>query len=275
MLGTFPALDCGEVVTWWISVESVEGDYVVSPYNAPSDSWVSEVWSGIEVAFDDDFNSDQGWTIVSGAGTGNFVRATPSGSGGARCDNASDADGSGMCFVSGNSDSEDIDDGSTSITSPSMDASNGGMLQYSRWYSNGNACGGATPLDDAMVVEVSDDGGMSWVELETVGPGGSEVDGGWFAKEWDIDSIPGVSPTADFRIRFTASDLNNASIVEAAVDAISITSKYCDEINCPGDLTGDGVVDVDDLLEAVAGFGTDYDVDDILTVLKNYGNSCP
>ena len=275
MVGTFPALDCGEVVSWWISVQSVEGDYVVSPYNAPSDSWVSEVWTGIEVAFEDDFNSDQGWTVVSGAGTGNFVRVTPAGSGGARCDNASDADGSGLCFVSGNADSEDIDDGSTSIESPSMDASNGGILRYSRWYSNGNACGGTTPLDDALVVEVSDDAGMSWVELETVGPNGSEVDGGWFAKEWDVDSISGVSPTADFRIRFTASDLNNASIVEAAVEAISITSKYCDEIDCDGDLTGDGVVNVDDILEAVAGYGSDYDVDDILTVLKNYGHSCP
>ena len=43
---------------------------------------------------------------------------------------------------------------------------------------------------------------------------------------------------------------------------------------CPGDLNGDGGINVDDLLEAVAGFGTIYDVNDILLVLENYGNSC-
>jgi hypothetical protein len=275
MLGTFPALDCGEVVTWWISVESVEGDYVVSPYNAPSDSWVSEVWTGTEVAFEDDFNSDQGWTVVFGAGTGNWERVTPAGSGGIRCDNDSDADGSGMCFVSGNAVDEDIDDGTTILTSPMMDASTGGVLHYSRWYSNGASCDGASPNADIFVVEISDNDGGSWMELEVVGPSGSEVDGGWYAKAWQLEDIPGIDLNAEFRIRFTASDLSDGSVVEAAVDAVSITSKYCDEIKCVGDLTGDGVVNVDDLLEAVAGFGTDYDVDDILTVLKNFGNSCP
>ncbi len=43
---------------------------------------------------------------------------------------------------------------------------------------------------------------------------------------------------------------------------------------CDGDLNEDGVVDVNDILEAVSGFGTLYDVNDILTVLENYGSSC-
>ncbi|MDP7030554.1 MAG: hypothetical protein QF733_10075 [Phycisphaerales bacterium] len=43
---------------------------------------------------------------------------------------------------------------------------------------------------------------------------------------------------------------------------------------CDGDLNGDGVIGVDDILEAVSGFGTDYTVDDILLVLKNFGNAC-
>ncbi len=43
---------------------------------------------------------------------------------------------------------------------------------------------------------------------------------------------------------------------------------------CDGDLTGDGEVNVNDILEAVSGFGTDYWVDDILEVLENFGNSC-
>ncbi|MDP7030394.1 MAG: S8 family serine peptidase [Phycisphaerales bacterium] len=274
MVGTFPAFDCGAAVNWYIAVESVEGDLVVSPYNAPADAWYAEAWSGIDIAFDDDFNTDQGWSVYAGAGTGNWERVTPSGSGGARCDAATDADGSGMCFVSGNGVDEDVDDGSTTLTSPDMDASNGGTLSYARWYSNGNSCGGADPMNDVFVVDVSDDGGASWVNLETVGPTGGEVDGGWFTKEWDVEAIPGVTPSDVFRIRFTVSDLNDGSIVEAAVDAVGISTKYCDELPCPGDFTGDGMVDVDDVLEAIAGFGTDYTVDDILLVLATFGTSC-
>jgi len=48
----------------------------------------------------------------------------------------------------------------------------------------------------------------------------------------------------------------------------------CGDEPCDGDLTGDGFVDVNDILEAVSGFGTDYNVNDILMVLENYGTAC-
>ncbi len=272
--GHMPSFECGAVVNYWVSVVSVEGDYITSPYSAPSETYMAEAWSGEAISFEDDFNTDQGWAVVAGAGTGNWVRATPAGSNGTRCDNASDQDGSGMCFVSGNGTDEDIDDGSTVLTSPDMDATDGGTLSYARWYSNGDSCGGNDPMNDVFVVEISDDGGMTWMNLETVGPGGDEVNGGWYVKEWEVDSIPGIDPTDMLRLRFTASDLNDASVVEAAVDAVSISGKYCDELPCPGDVNGDGVVDVNDILEAVAGFGTDYDVNDILTILKNFDADC-
>ncbi len=43
---------------------------------------------------------------------------------------------------------------------------------------------------------------------------------------------------------------------------------------CDGDVTGDGIVDVNDILVAVAGFGDEYDVNDLLTILENFGNPC-
>jgi thiol-disulfide isomerase/thioredoxin len=43
---------------------------------------------------------------------------------------------------------------------------------------------------------------------------------------------------------------------------------------CLGDISGDGVVDVNDLLAAVSGFGDIYDVNDILVILENFGNNC-
>lgn len=48
----------------------------------------------------------------------------------------------------------------------------------------------------------------------------------------------------------------------------------CPGSECPGDLNGDAVVNVDDILEAVAGFGSEYDVDTILEVLEHFGDSC-
>ena len=43
---------------------------------------------------------------------------------------------------------------------------------------------------------------------------------------------------------------------------------------CPGDFSGDGLVSVEDVLEVIAGWGTDYNVGDLLMVLAQYGNSC-
>ena len=48
----------------------------------------------------------------------------------------------------------------------------------------------------------------------------------------------------------------------------------CGDEPCMGDLNGDGVVNVNDILVAIDGFGGAYDVDDILDVLSSFGNDC-
>ena len=40
---------------------------------------------------------------------------------------------------------------------------------------------------------------------------------------------------------------------------------------CPGDFNNDGVTDVDDILEVINGFGVDYDVDDLLLAISDFG----
>ncbi|MBC8308961.1 MAG: hypothetical protein H8E83_00425, partial [Planctomycetes bacterium] len=94
---TFPAFDCGASVDWYVSVDSVDGETVYSPNGAPSNNWNAMAYSGSEITFDDDFQTDMGWTVDASAGTGNWTRVTPSG-GGVRCDAPTDADGSGMCY---------------------------------------------------------------------------------------------------------------------------------------------------------------------------------
>ena len=44
--------------------------FVVSPAGAPTSTWNAHVYTDSEITFDDDFNSDQGWTVDASAGTG-------------------------------------------------------------------------------------------------------------------------------------------------------------------------------------------------------------
>jgi len=46
------------------------------------------------------------------------------------------------------------------------------------------------------------------------------------------------------------------------------------QVDCDGDFTGDGNVDVNDLLMVIAEWGVPYDVNDLLTVIEHWG-PCP
>lgn len=134
-----------------------------------------------------------------------------------------------------------------------------------------------------MVVEVSDDDGASWVELETVAPDGAEAAGGWFLESFLVADF--VNPTDQFRVRFKAFDLNPPSTVEAGVDGVRLLE--CAAVSpCPWDLTDDGLVQIEDFLALLAAWGpnpghpADFNgdnqvgIEDFLALLSNWG-ACP
>jgi hypothetical protein len=253
-VAVFPASDCGTEVDFFFSVETTDG----VPVNAPSTGSFTAL-SAVQliVTFEDDFEANLGWSTSSNAGDGPWGRGVPVDCN--RGDPPTDADGSGQCYLTDNSSAggcnSDVDDGSVTLTSPVMDASaEGAVISYWRWYSN---TFGSAPNQDIFVVEVSDDAGASWVELETVGPGGPEADGGWFEKQFLVSDF--VDPTDQFRIRFTASDTDPQSVVEAAVDGVQLLSVDCGVL---GDLDGDGTVGVKDLLILLGAWGPCADCDD-------------
>ena len=280
----FPSFDCEATVNWYISVQSTDGNTIVSPGNAPKSTWSGIALSGYEVNYEDDFELDLGWSVSGDATDGQWDRGVPVG-GGDRCDPATDGDGSGSCYLTDNTDdNSDVDGGTTILTSPSMDASSSPTLNYSRWYSNGSDCGGGDPMNDSMEVEFSIDDGATWMNLETIGPGGSEVSGGWFNKEFDLTTVTGFVPNNQFQIRFLVSDLNTGSVIEAGVDGLLLSGGYCDTAGCSSDLSGDGVVNVTDLLSLIAVWGpcpgacdADFDnsgtvdVTDLLTLISDWG----
>jgi subtilisin family serine protease len=281
----FPSFECLADVTYYFSADADTGDTVYNPYSAPNANYAAEVYTGIVYDYQDDFETDQGWFVHDQPEltTGGWERGVPAG-GGDRGDPAADADGSGQCYVTGLADGDnDIDDGYTVLTSPILDASDPDKsIVYWRWYSN---TFGADPQNDIFVVDVTDDGGLAWVNLETVGPGGPEVGGGWIRKEFLVSDIPGIENSSLFRIRFTASDLNDGSVVEAAIDGVEISKFYCAAATCP-DINGDDQVDVQDFLDLLAAWGpnpghaADLDgngvvgVQDFLLLLAGWG-PCP
>ncbi|MGI9517473.1 MAG: hypothetical protein ACR2NP_10525, partial [Pirellulaceae bacterium] len=239
----FPATVCGEVVHFYVTAENVLAEVFSDPADAPASDYTALSAHNSSGVFLDNFQSNLGWSVSGNASDGQWQRGVPIG-GGDRGDPPADGDGSGSCYVTDNVDgNSDVDGGSTILTSPVIDASvTGGqeaILSYYRWYSNNT---GSEPEADVFVVEISNNGGSSWTNLETVGPTGSEVGGGWFKKHFRISDV--LPPTSQMRLRFTASDVGTGSIVEAGVDGVQIQIAECDPpVTVPsGGKTADGVV---------------------------------
>ncbi|MDY7108520.1 MAG: hypothetical protein SYC29_07765 [Planctomycetota bacterium] len=249
----FPAIECPAPIRYYFSAETIEGIVITDPFNAPAATHRAYAATAVDHAFTDDFENEAGWTVTSSGELtdGAWERGVPLGGGG-RGDPPYDGDDSGACFLTANREgNSDIDGGSTILLSPRLDASDeGAMISYSRWYSN--ALGETN--DDSFIVEISGNDGADWTALEVVGPGGDEVEGGWFEKSFRIADVPGVLNTDAFRVRFIASDLGEPSIVEAGVDGVAVTILDCDA-SWPGDIDGDGDVDGDDLLALLAAWG--------------------
>lgn len=280
----FPAMSCGTSLRFYFSARSTGGVSVNDPVVAPLLHHSALGAQGVSVNFSDSFEIDNGWMVSNSAGltAGAWQRGVPIG-GGVRNDPPTDADASGQCMLTGNADGDsDIDGGSTTLTSPLLDArAPDSAIAYSRWFVTNS-----TGADDALLVQVSDDGGASWVNLESV----SGATWHWTAREFRIADLAEIDATNQFRIRFIASDTGNAHIVEAGVDAVGLKVFLC-ETTCAGDiaLPHDGLVNTDDLLTLVGTWGacanpTDcpadiapsggddvVNVDDLLLVITTWG----
>ncbi|MFN0056984.1 MAG: M14 family metallopeptidase [Planctomycetota bacterium] len=219
---TLPAAPCGSSIEFYFTAASATGGSASGPIDAPGEVYATPVELEL-VAFSDDGESELGYVVSGDAIAGVWNRGVPAG-GGDRGDPPFDADGSGQCYLTDLADGDtDVDGGSTILTSPLFDATGGNAtLSYYRWYSN---VAGGTPEQDVFVVEISNDGGGSWVVLEVVGPAGAEVQGGWIARSFAIADT--LAPTAAMRVRFTASDVAPGSVVEAGVDGIVVGVYGC------------------------------------------------
>jgi len=217
-----PGLDCYSSVNFYVSCDLVSGGTFYDPL--PSSPNNAVVATSISTIFADNFETNQGWTVSGNAGDGQWNRGDPVG-GGDRGDPADDYDGSGQCYLTDNvDDNSDVDDGTTTLTSPTFDlsTSTSAQVHYAFWYSNNN---GADPNNDVMQMYISDNNGSSWVLLEELGPT-YHANGGWYEYTYLVTDF--VSLTSQVKVRFDVSDLGDGSVIEAGLDDFQIIDYACE-----------------------------------------------
>ncbi len=232
----FPAAPCGGAVRFYVSAEATSGTRFFNPSSAPASFYSAVGGGGEAVVLADDFQQNQGWTVENVSLTeGAWERAVPTG-GGDRGDPPDDYDGSGLCFVTDNTDNADVDGGPTRMISPTLDLSSPGeyYLSYARWFTNDDNDA------DRLVVEVSANDGGTWTVVESV-----SNSTGWTHRSVRINDY--VAPSAAVRIRFSATDNPNNSVTEAGVDAFRVARITCSPSHDPGDMNCDGSINGADI----------------------------
>jgi choice-of-anchor B domain-containing protein len=248
----FPSLDCSSVVGFAVEVVLDDDQVIRDPVQGFREVAVN---FGESVVFEDDFETDRGW--VGGqpgdtATSGVWVRVDPVGTIAQPEDDHSDP--GTMCWITGNAapgaaaGTNDVDNGITTLLSPRIDMSgmSDPLLIYWRWYSNNL---GGSPGSDSMPVQISNNDGQTWVQLELV----NESLGRWVERRFPVAQF--VTPTAFMRLRFIARDLGSGSLVEAGVDDVRVIVEDC-EGSRPADLNGDGRVDGVDLSILLGQWGS-------------------
>jgi hypothetical protein len=235
----------------------VDGDVLANPFGTaldgdedgvPGGSWTSTfTFCPGTIVFEDTLESGAGWSVLNTAisdGAWESSPETPVG-GGDRFDPPTDFDGSGTCFLTDNVDgNSDVDGGPTRLISPPIDvtAVADPYVSYARWHGSDDG--------DPMLVHASADDGDTWQIVELVGN----------RPQWEVhvfrvaDAFPDGAEAV--RLRFTASDNPNDSVVEGGVDRIRVLAFDClADPSIPADVNGDAVVDLDDLVAVLAAFG--------------------
>ncbi|MCA9296579.1 MAG: VCBS repeat-containing protein, partial [Phycisphaerales bacterium] len=272
--GALPAVDCAEDVRFYLEGELAGGGGMFTdPSGAPASFYTAIAAEGQELAFRDEMEGDtSGWTVTNDASltSGAFEVANPIGEIFNGVESAPSADSTAgsanvLAFVTENgtgisASANDIDGGPTILTSPVFDLEGtDGTISFDRWFSSLDS--GGSHIPDFMTVEVSNDGGANWTLVPSMTTGGTNQ--AWENASFIFGDI--LTPTANSRVRFIASDSPNNSITEAGIDDFQVDRLICgdDATPCPADCApdngdgtfGNGVINIDDLLEVINNFG--------------------
>ncbi len=270
----FPVVDCEATVNYYLSVDTTDGETVLSPRNAPTLTYDAFAVVGIVDVLVENFEATNGWTTENVSVTdGAWERGVPAGDGD-RGDPTADSDGSGSCWLTDNvAGNSDVDGGPTRLISPAFDMTSnpGAVVSYSYWFTNDDN-------DDSLVVDVSDNNGATWTQVDSYSSGS-----GWTQASFKVADF--VSTSAFVRVRFSASDNPNNSVTEAGLDDFRIQTYDCGGGGCAVDLNSDGVADFFDIQaflnlysaqDAQADWNNDgaFDFFDVQSFLADFALGC-
>lgn len=236
---SIPAQLPGSHIEYYLSAADEAGYTASAPEGAPGALYGFR--AGVTAVFRDDVEQNQGWTLGAAgdnATTGLWIRADPVGTS-YQPEFDHTPDPGTLCFVTGNgapggsAGDQDVDGGKTTLLSPIFDLEGASWagLSYWRWYTD------ETSHDDDFLVDISNNGGTSWVSLEVV------TDSAYPWVKAGFDDLAAILPlTSQMRLRFIASDTGSGSLVEALIDDVEIVATTDDltavEPDVPAALAG-------------------------------------
>nr|MBN2278294.1 choice-of-anchor J domain-containing protein [candidate division Zixibacteria bacterium] len=186
---TLPVVSCGDKLEYYFSAEEEANGRMYYPN--PSSPYQPVIATGLSVAFADDFETDQGWTISGGS----WGRGTPTGGGGSH-GNTDPSSAHGGSSVFGYNLSGDYENNMSErhITSPAIDCGGitGTRLTFWRWL------GVESSLYDHAYVRISTNG-TNWTNIWE--NSGEITDGAWTEMTYDISEYADNQSTV--YIRFT------------------------------------------------------------------------
>jgi choice-of-anchor B domain-containing protein len=172
----------------------------------------------------DDFTFDLGWTVQTAASTGAWERGEPVGttnmSTQANPEFDVNSDCTDQCYITGNAggsaSQDDVDNGSTVLTSPTIDLTGyfDPWVHYSRWFYN---AGGSSTPNDSLTISISN--GTTTVLLETV-VATSVGNSTWVAKNYRLNNY--LTPSSNMHLIVRTADASPGHLVEAGFDQFSI-----------------------------------------------------
>ncbi len=282
---SIPAAGCGQTVQFYAEATSTAGRTLSFPAGGASSPAQAPSLTTY-VLFNDTCETNTGWSTSvpdDTATTGRWELGVP---GATNFQPGADhTPGAGTkCYVTGaaagtGDGSFDIDGGKTTLTSPSFSAVAPAVdlttleifsttLSYWRTYGVNGV--------DTMPVQISNNNGATWVTLESV----TANEPAWTNKTFNVASF--VTPSTDMRLRFTPNDAAPASVVEAAVDDVSLVVIGCRWSYA--DRNHDGVVDLTDFFDFLNCFDqnlpcadvngdTEIDLGDFFDFLNAFDNA--
>jgi hypothetical protein len=236
----------------------------VIDFSLQVETWAGQVtWMNFSVPvasfYEDNFEATGGWTAGlpgDDATEGVWVQVDPNGTWAddepVQPEDDRTAAGS-VCFVTGQGEvgghaaDSDVDRGKTTLVSPTFDlvGASEPRLVYWRWFTND--LGSWAGLGE-WFVDVSDNGGLSWVSLEDT----NEADNSWRRMEFLLSDY--IDLTSQVVVRFIAQDHQTFdSLTEAAVDDVSIETAV--DMSGVEDGSGDGGDDAGSAVASRAVFG--------------------